>query len=150
MLRQGNTTTYEREKALADGLKEVASELRLIDAADLVAYVRTGQFANIGVLVNSSTELYFKPHTLHFGNSGTVHLTWGGAPSIVLDMEFRYMHVSVYFRLLLEALQAGIEIDYISFEKGSDDPQANTQRMIEAIDAARLAPVARKAQEAPV
>jgi hypothetical protein len=140
MLRSGNITTREREKALADGIKDVASDLRLIEAADLVAYIRTEQFGNIGNLVNSSTELYFKPHTIYFGNSGTINLTWGGAPSVVLDMEFRYMCVNVYFRLLLEACQAGVEIDYVSFENGSADPRENTQRMIDAIASARLSP----------
>ncbi len=51
------------------------------------------------------------------------------------------MRVNVYFRLLLEALHAGIEIDYITFDEGSSDPDANTQRLIEAIASARLAPV---------
>jgi hypothetical protein len=140
MLRSGNNTTREREKVLADGIKEVASDLRLIEAADLVAYIRTEQFGNLGNLVNSSTELYFKPHTIYFGNSGTINLTWGGAPSVVLDMEFRYMNVNVYFRLLLEAFQAGVEIDYVTFDNGSADPQENTQRMIDAIASARLSP----------
>ena len=122
MLRQGNSYTLEREKALADGLRDVAAELRLIDAADLVAFIRTEQFANIANLVNSSTELYYKPGTLSFGRSGDIDLKWGGTPTISLDMEFHHVQVSVYFRLLLEALQAGIEIDYINFERAAPTP----------------------------
>jgi hypothetical protein len=141
MQRQGNIYTIEREKALADGLRDVASELRLIDAADLIAFIRTEQFANIGNLVSSSTELYFKPDTIKFGQSADVHLQWGGTPSVSLDMEFHHERVNVYFRLLLEALHAGIEIDYITFDDGSSDPDRNTQRLIQAIASARLAPV---------
>ena len=37
MQKQGNIYTLEREMALADGLRDVAAELRLIDAADLIA-----------------------------------------------------------------------------------------------------------------
>jgi hypothetical protein len=140
MLRQGNIYTLEREKALADGLRDVAADLRLVDAADLVAFIRTEQFANIANLVNSSTELYYRPGTLKFGRSGDIDLKWGGAPAISLDMEFHHMQVSVYFRLLLEALQAGIEIDYINFEAGSADPDENTRALIGAIADARLAP----------
>jgi hypothetical protein len=143
MLRQGNTYTLEREKALADGLRDVASELRLIDAADLIVFIRTEQFGNIGNLVNSSTELYYKPGTLRFGRSGDIDVKWGGEPAVSLDMEFHHMQVSVYFRLMLEARQAGIEIDYISFEVGSADPDRNTQRLIDAIAQARLSPVSR-------
>lgn len=138
MLKQGSVTTQEREKALADGIKEVASELRLIDAVDFVAYIRTGQFGNIGTLVSSSSELYFKPGTIAFGQSGDVDLTWGGTPSISLDMEFHHMRVNVYFRLFLEALHAGIEIDYITFDGGSPDPDENTRRLVEALTSARL------------
>src|SRR5262245_21435752 len=110
MLKQGNNYTVDREKALADGLRDVASHLRLIDAADRIACTRTEQFGNIATLVNASTELYFKPGIVHFGQSADVDVKWGDAPTISLDMEFRYMSVNVYFRLLLQALQAGIEI----------------------------------------
>jgi hypothetical protein len=140
MQRQGKNYTFHREKALAEGIKEVASELRLIEAADFVAFIRTDQFANIANLVNSSTELYFKPGTIRFGLSGDVNLQWGGTPSVSLDMEFHHMQVNVYFRLLLEALHAGIEIDYITFEEGSADPDKNTERLVEAIANARLLP----------
>ena len=140
MLRDGKSYTLAREKALADGIKDVASDLRLIDVADLIAFIRTEQFGNVGSLVNSSTELYFKPNTVRFGNSGAIDVTWGDTPSIMLDMEFCYMQVSVYFRLLLEATQAGVEIDYVAFENASADPDENTQRLIDAIADARLGP----------
>jgi hypothetical protein len=138
MQKQGRDYTLDREKALADGIKEVASELRLIEAADFVAFIRTEQFANIANLVNSSAELYFKPETIKFGLSGDVNLQWGGTPSVSLDMEFHHKKVNVYFRLMLEALHAGIEIDYITFDDGSSDPDRNTERLIDAIACARL------------
>jgi hypothetical protein len=61
-------------------------------------------------------------------------------------MEFHHMHIDVYFRLLLQTVQAGVEIDYISFEGGDADAGENTRRLIEAISAARLAPVAKSAE----
>jgi hypothetical protein len=140
MLKSGCNYTLEREKALAEGMRDVASELRLVDATDFVAFIRTGQFANIGSLVSSSTELFFKPGTVNFGRSADVDLKWGGAPSITLDMEFHHMRVNVYFRLLLEALQAGVEINYITFEGASADADENTERLIKAIADARIVP----------
>ena len=141
MLKQGKDYSREREKALADGLREVASELRLIEPADFVAFIRTEQFGNIRNLVNSSTEMFFKPGTITFGLSGEVDLPWGYAPSISLDMEFHHMNVSAYFRLVLEARHAAVDMTYVSFEGGSDDPDKNTQRLIEAIEDARIAPI---------
>jgi hypothetical protein len=141
MLKQGNTYTLQREKALADGLRDVAAELRLIDATDLIAFLRTEQFANIAQLVNSSSELYFKPNTLSFGRSGDVHLKWGEAPAVGLDMEFHHRGVAVYFRLLLQALQAGVDIHYISFAESSAVPEDNTALLVQAIADARLTPI---------
>lgn len=140
MLKQGCDYALEREKALADGMRDVASELRLIDAVDLVTFIRAEQFGNIKTLVNSSTELFFKPGTISFGSSGDVELRWGAAPAVALDMEFHHMRVSVYFRLLLRALYAGIEINHIAFEDGSRNPDENTRRLVDAIADARLLP----------
>ena len=141
MQRSGNTYTLDREKALADGLRDVASELRLIDPADLIAFIRTERLANVANLVSSSTELYFKPGTVNFGHSGDLDVKWGDTPVISLDMEFRHMQVNVYFRLLLQSMQAGVEIDYITFDAASPDPHENTRRLVEAISAARVTPI---------
>ena len=72
-----------------------------------------------------------------------VDLPWGCAPTIALDMEFHHLNVSAYFRLVLRSLEAGIEISYVSFEGGADDPDRNTNRLIEAIEDARIAPRSR-------
>jgi len=148
MLKQGRDYSREREKALAEGLRDVATELRLIDPADLIAFIRTEQFGNLRTLVNSSTEMFFKPGTITFGLSGEVDLPWGCAPTISLDMEFHHFNVSAYFRLVLRSLQAGIEISYVSFEGGSEDPDKNTARLIDAIEDARLVPKSRKGDRA--
>lgn len=148
MLKQGKDFSREREKAIADGLIDVASELRMIDPADFIAFIRTEQFGNIRNLVNSSTEMFFKPGTITFGLSGEVDLPWGYAPTISLDMEFHHLNVSAYFRLVLQSLYAGVEISYVSFEGGSDDPDRNTQRLIEAIADARIVPIARERRAA--
>jgi hypothetical protein len=49
--------------------------------------------------------------------------------------------VAVYFRLLLQALQAGVDIHYIAFRESSADPEKNTMRLVEAIADARLTPI---------
>jgi hypothetical protein len=143
MLKQGNDFLRDRERALADCLSEVAAELRLIEPADFVAFIRTEQFANIRTLVNSSTEMFFKPGTIRFGASADVYLGWGRPPSVMLDMEFHHRKIDVYFRLLLESLSAGVEINYISFGTGSNDPDENTRQLRFAVEDARI-PVGRR------
>lgn len=141
MQRQRCKHTKKREMALAEGVKELASELRLVDVVDLITFIRSERFANVAHLVNSSAELYYKPATFVFGSSGDIVLKWGDTPSIMLDMEFRHRGVSVFFRLVLQALHAGVEITYISFANPSANPEENTRRLIAAIDDARFAPV---------
>jgi hypothetical protein len=138
MLRQDSAHAHEREKVLADGMKEVAAELRLIDPADLVAFIRTERYGNIRTLVNAATELYFKPGIIVFGLAGHVDLRWYGHPSISLDMEFRHQRIDVFFRLLLESAQAGVEIHYASFGGSAFDTAENTARLANAIADARI------------
>ena len=107
---------------MAESIRGVASDLRLIDLPDLVSYLKTGQIASIGSLVQASIELSFKPETLTFGHAGDVYLEWGSLPRVLLDMEFHHQSVHVYFRLILEAEEAGVEITYISFEGESVGP----------------------------
>jgi hypothetical protein len=140
MLKQCREDRAEHEEALAAGLREVAAELRLVEAADLVAYIRTGRFGNVRSLVDAATEMYFKPGTVAFGQSGNVNLTWSGEPSIVLNMEFRNRRVNVFFRLVIEAQEAGVEIEYISFGGGRANSPDDTRILIDAIADARFAP----------
>jgi hypothetical protein len=138
MLRQGCAFAHEREKVMADGLKEVAAELRLIDPADLVAFIRTERYGNIRTLVNAATEMYFKPGTIAFGLAGHVDLRWDGNPSISLDMEFHHQRIDVFFRLLLESNEAGVEIHYISFGDLALNAKENAAVLAAAVADARV------------
>lgn len=129
--------SVEREKILAECVREVAADLRLIELSYLVAHLKTGQIGSVAMLVQSSVELWFKRDTLQFAHSGNVQLSWETQPQIFLDMEFHHMSVHVYFQLVLEAKRAGIDISFISFDKPSADPEINTHRMHDAFLDAR-------------
>jgi hypothetical protein len=139
MLKSGDAYMLERESALAEGLDCVAAELRLVDPQDYVAFMRLELFGNIANIVNSSTELYFQPGTMKFGMSGEVDVRWGAPARVILDMEFDHQGVKAYFRLLLDADSAAVELTYLAFSQADSDPEANTQRLKEAIVAARHA-----------
>jgi hypothetical protein len=123
-----------RERLLAGRIQPVAADLRLVDAADFVAFLRTEQYGNVSSLVKSSIELCFKPGTLTFGHAGDVALGWSAPPKFTFDMEFHHCRVHVYFRLVLEANEAGVEIDYIQFDAASDDARENTKLLAGALD----------------
>lgn len=149
MLRQANDQTAIREKIIADGVRSLAAELRMVDVVDLVAYLHAFNYANVGDLIDSAVELHFKPGTLWFGHAGDIKLEWYGRPVVSLDMELHHMEVSAYFRLILDAFTAGVEINYINFGDGQCDPLDNTKRLAMAMDDARAMPMARPLPRKP-
>lgn len=138
MMKTGDACTLERERTLAHSLDRVAGELRLFDPQDYAAFIRLEMFGNVANLVNSSTEMHFKPGTLKFGMSGDVDLAWGKPPRVLLDMEFAHQDVSAYFRLILEDAEAAVEITYLSFAGKGGEPGRNTLRLADALADARL------------
>ena len=126
-------------KAIADGIGAVAAELRLINVADFISFIRLEQFGNIRDIVNSSMELYFKHGTLSYGCAADYELEWDRPPAIFLGMDFRHREVSVSFNLVLRACHAAVSISSITFDTPSCDPEVDTQHLIAAIADARLA-----------
>jgi hypothetical protein len=109
------------EEALGTALRDFASELRLTDAADLAAFIRLGQMANLRSIVQSSAELFFKPGTIELAEPGEIELGWFAPPLITLPMTFEHKGVKVYFRLRLAALSAAVEIESAAAWDGAED-----------------------------
>ena len=143
MIRQSHASA--REVIVADAIGEVVSELRLVDAADYIAFIRLEHFACISDIVDSAAELYFQPRTIRLGNGGQAHVNCAELPRIELDLELRPSGATVYFTLSLSAEQAGIEVNYVAFDQPDPDPERNTAFLAAAIDGARL----RRCEPAP-
>lgn len=136
MIKQPHTEA--REIVLADAIRDVVSELRLIDVADYIAFIRMERFSTIADLVDSAAELYFMPGTLRLGHGGEAHSAWELPPRIALDLELHPSGAKVFFTLTLAAETATIDLNYVSFEDPSDDADLNTMRLKASLDAARL------------
>ena len=91
-----------RETIVAEAIKEVVGELRLVDVADYIAFIRLEHFSTVSDIVDSAAELFFMPGTLKLGHGGEAHVGWAAAPRIVLDLELRPVGATVYFALSLE------------------------------------------------
>lgn len=128
----------ERETIIADNLCEVVADLRLVDPADYIAFIRCELFANVADIVNSATELHFVPGTLGLGHGGDFRCDWQSPPSVTLDMEFRNKGVYAYFRVTLTDKTAAVELNHITFDGPNEDPACNTARLAEAFQDARL------------
>lgn len=127
-----------REGIVAKAIEDVAFELRLVDVADYIAFIRLEHLSCISDLVESAAELYFMPGALRLGHGAEACVDWSGAPKIVLDMELRAGGATIYFALTLTDLTVGVEVNYVSFDRPDADPEANTARLAEAIERVRI------------
>ena len=127
----------ERERIVAEAICPVATELRKLDAADLVSLLRFECYGNLADLVSSAAELYFLPGTINFGAGGDYRLDWDTEPEVTLDMEIRPPGVTVYARLMLQKDKAGVEVTHVAFSEPLADPQDNTAFLRKSLDAAR-------------
>jgi hypothetical protein len=127
-----------RELIVAKAIEQVVDELRLIDVADYIAFIRLEHFACLSDLVDSAVELYFLPGTLRLGHGGEAHVDWSGSPRIVLDLELRPPGVTVYFQLTLSEERSSVAVNYVSFERPGEDPEHNTALLESVIEEARI------------
>ena len=127
-----------RELIVAKAIEQVVDELRLIDVADYIAFIRLEHFACLSDVVDSAVELYFLPGTLRLGHGGEAHVDWSGSPRIVLDLELRPPGVTVYFQLTLSEERSSVAVNYVSFEEPGEDPEHNTALLETVIEEARI------------
>jgi len=132
------TDLAEHERVLADGIVDVATELRLADPTEFILLVRGEQEANLSDLVNSSSELFFKKGALRYALTADCALGWGSTPSVSLDMEFRHESVTAFFRLIIGAQRAAVEVQEVFTEDEDVAGQETADRLREAIAAAKL------------
>ena len=145
----GSALLSDQERIIADALVDVASELRLVDASELILMIRNDQAANIADIVNSSTELFFKSGALRYSLSASYRAPWDATPVVVIDLEFRYAMVSAFFRLTIGGRRAGVEIIDILFDEQGLDERAEIARLSEAFASARLTPDDRRSMRLP-
>lgn len=136
-----NPHAKDREKIVGDAIWPVASELRLMDVADLIAMLRFERYGDLSDVVASAAELFFLPGTVRLGIGGDYTLDWSGEARVVLDLELRPKGVTVYTRLTLEDEKAGVEIDHIVFDSPNEDPDANTALLAEALRESAYRPI---------
>jgi hypothetical protein len=128
----------EIERLINDALRDVALEIRSVEAIDLASDIHRLAFANIGDLVYSALELYFRPEALIFAYNGDVSMTWMSSPSVSLDLELHAAGVDAFFRLIIEGLSTRVALQNVLVD-GAPWPSDGDLRCINrAIEAARL------------
>ncbi|MDD7909021.1 MULTISPECIES: hypothetical protein [Pseudovibrio] len=124
----------EREALLAEAVRPVAAELRLVDLTCLARHILGNETANISDLIESSAELSFKEGTLTYAGTSTIDLNWGGDQSICFHLNFQNKGVKVMFELFLLPLKSAVDVKFIAFDRIQDDIADNSQRFTEALE----------------
>ena len=122
--------SIDREIVVAEAIKDVVSELRMVDVADYISCIAD--------IVQSASELYLMPGTLLLGHGGDARVAWENKPSIMLDLELRPAGACVYFTLHMADEAAAVEVNYVSFDNPDEDPDANTAYLAGALENARI------------
>ncbi len=133
-----NADVTARSDLIADALWATIADLRLVDAADLIAYIRAEQWANIADLVASSAELSFKEGVLSFGCAADFALGWDKTPSVGIELEFQNAALSAFFTLTLGRHHSAVELKTLWFAVEPVDAAESTRLLKEALDEARV------------
>lgn len=105
------------EQIFAEALRDFIAELCLVDGGVLIGWIRGERHGNIADVVASSAELYFKESVLTYADAADVCLDWGRSMQVVLDLEFSAEPMTVFFKLVLDEVFAGVAIQRIVAEE---------------------------------
>jgi hypothetical protein len=133
-----NNISRDRELAILAACGELAEELMLVEPADYICLMQTGNMASLADLVSSSIEPFFNESALSFAFSGGFDLSWSKSPAVSLDFEFLHGGILAFFRLILLRSGADVELNHISFDPIGQSPEANTDQLRQALDSARV------------
>jgi hypothetical protein len=131
------------EPILAENIAEIASELRLVNVLDLIAFVRNENCTTLDDLVGCAAELYFRPGAIRYAWFAELDVLWDSLPSVALNMEFSWSGATAFFKLHLGAERAGVTLQHVAFD-ANDGAEAPVQRFARALAEARRRPCRRR------
>ena len=107
----------ELEPHVASSIGSLAAELRLVDIADYIAYLRMEQFGCIADIVRDAADLYFTPGYIQFGMDGEASADWGAAPEVTLMLIINSARAKAHVTLKLCTDHAEVKLGYVSFDE---------------------------------
>ncbi len=112
----------DHEPIVADALTGFIQEIRLIELADFIAYLRLERHSQLADLVTAAAEMFFAPQFLELGDGSYATLDWSEQPSIYLNLVMQTAGATIYLTLTLENERANIAINYIAYHVSCAEP----------------------------
>jgi hypothetical protein len=131
MLKQN--TTPDLEAFIADAISHLAAELRLVDLADYIAYMRMERHAYIADIVRDAAELYFMPGFVEFGMDGETATDWGSPAAVTLELVLRGFRTRTHIALTLCEEHAEVKLGYIDLAHGFEGRADHADLLIDDI-----------------
>ncbi|WP_269581832.1 hypothetical protein [Roseibium sp. Sym1] len=128
----------QRQVAIAAALTDFIEDLKLVDAIDFIAYIRSDRHGNIEELVKTSAELFFKEGSLRYSMAAQADLDWEKAPKVSLDLEFFNKGVWIYFTVVLASPDNAVNVSYVEVPDAGGNKARETEMLLEALKDARL------------
>ncbi|ASP32943.1 hypothetical protein CHH27_06500 [Labrenzia sp. VG12] len=128
----------QRQEAIAAALTEFIEDLKLVDAIDLIAYIRTDQHGNIEELIKTSAELFFKEGSLRYSMAAQAEVEWDQTPRVSLDLEFFNKGVWIYFTVVLAWPDNAVNVSYVEVPDAGGSKAKETEMLLDALKDARL------------
>jgi hypothetical protein len=110
MNRRLASNIREAERLICINIKSFIADLCLIDKSFLIENVINANHNNINDVIESSSEMFFKPGTLCYAFSSRLTERYNTVPAISLDMRFSHKHVLVPFLLHIEDDFVGVSL----------------------------------------
>jgi len=129
------------EEILACNIKDVIADFCLTDTEIIRFYADNQLHGNMGEMVTSSAELYFKGETLSYGHFAHVRDGREDTSCIVLDMEFMHDSVTVFFQLIFEKSYIGVKISEVLLDPTFCKSELNPGSFERILSSARLRPL---------
>ena len=124
------------ERLMAEALRPVAAELRLVELDELIFHVKSGRCAEMADIVASCAELHFRPGALEFALAAEARASWEGRAAVSIDLEFCAPPVTAFLRLTLGSHRGGVEVLGVNAPKNEDPAEA----LAAALARSRIAP----------
>lgn len=107
----------EAERLICLNIKSFIADFCLTDKSFLVSNIIDGNHDALNDIVESSSEMFFKPGTLCYAYGSRLAERFNAAPAISMDMRFVRKAVFVSFLLHLEEDFIGVSL--VDFRRGS-------------------------------
>jgi len=102
------------ERIILESIRPLIRELRLVDAADYVAYLRFDKQNQLTDIFDSAVEQFFAPEFLHYRQLGHADLDWGEEPIVSLELALNTPTAVFEFTLQLKKTHTSIELGRIN------------------------------------